>query len=650
MSRVIDKFRQTLNKTLSDREMDVNYIPAQIGDGQGNVNVPNRPNFIYAQVNGVVQQVYNGILSPQYATNCWVTRKASDPNFLQTVETRGDQPLGVNTTLITAGYPPSTWYEYGGKDPIFLDLRQFLPGMVRKNVASGMLVDVIRDWSFGTSIRWFDNLLGQDLTSYIPTTPGNAALILFTVNNAGTIVLTKGAETTLTTLSLDNTPTPPNDTVRILGIERVYYGQTALVEGLVNATDFFDPRMANFTNHNYIFGLLGGSGSSMYHLTQGQYNWVASGSGTTAGGHTIENNGTPMTTRGNLNFIGATVTDNPGNNSTDVTITGGGGNGVTLSWFIDGALVSGSQLGMTYVLPANMTIGKITAYLETPGSGSTIADIILWNQASGSSSGSSLWNVHPANRPTLSSGSQSGVFTPDITSATTGQILSLDITSVGTGAGILTVTISNTAASGGIAASGSVVDGHLAVWNGTSGCSIKDGGAVPASPGLVKLSETLLSGSAINIDVTGISASYRHLKLMFQGRGTTGGVKNVQIQFNGDSGSNYYGEHSHAYGTTINSGENLAATNITVGYISGSDATAGFAGGFEATVFNYAQTTFVKSLVSTITTSQTTGTGNTDLLGESGWWNSTAAINEITLTTPTGGFATGTILSVYGLT
>ena len=43
----------------------------------------------------------------------------------------------------------------------------------------------------------------------------------------------------------------------------------------------------------------------------------------TGGGHIIENNGTPLTARANLNFIGATVADNAGNNSTDVTITGG---------------------------------------------------------------------------------------------------------------------------------------------------------------------------------------------------------------------------------------------------------------------------------------------------------------------------------------
>ena len=47
--------------------------------------------------------------------------------------------------------------------------------------------------------------------------------------------------------------------------------------------------------------------------------------GSGAGGHVIQEEGTPLTARANLNFIGASVTatDNAGNDATDVTITGG---------------------------------------------------------------------------------------------------------------------------------------------------------------------------------------------------------------------------------------------------------------------------------------------------------------------------------------
>lgn len=39
---------------------------------------------------------------------------------------------------------------------------------------------------------------------------------------------------------------------------------------------------------------------------------------------TVENNGAALTQQPNINFIGATVTDNPGNNSTDITVPSGG--------------------------------------------------------------------------------------------------------------------------------------------------------------------------------------------------------------------------------------------------------------------------------------------------------------------------------------
>jgi hypothetical protein len=54
--------------------------------------------------------------------------------------------------------------------------------------------------------------------------------------------------------------------------------------------------------------------------------WV-NGTGGTGGGHTIQDEGTPLTQRTNLNFVGAgvAVTDDAGNDATIVTISAGGG-------------------------------------------------------------------------------------------------------------------------------------------------------------------------------------------------------------------------------------------------------------------------------------------------------------------------------------
>jgi hypothetical protein len=58
-------------------------------------------------------------------------------------------------------------------------------------------------------------------------------------------------------------------------------------------------------------------------------------SGAPGTGHVIEDNGTPFTQRANLNFIGATVEDDAGNDATKVTFSGGTGSGT-----IDGAGVA----------------------------------------------------------------------------------------------------------------------------------------------------------------------------------------------------------------------------------------------------------------------------------------------------------------------
>lgn len=68
------------------------------------------------------------------------------------------------------------------------------------------------------------------------------------------------------------------------------------------------------------------------------------------GGHTIQDEGTPLTQRTNLNFVGAgvTVTDDSGNDATVVTISGGGGT-------IDG---SGTTNEITYWVDSN-TVGAL---------------------------------------------------------------------------------------------------------------------------------------------------------------------------------------------------------------------------------------------------------------------------------------------------
>jgi hypothetical protein len=82
------------------------------------------------------------------------------------------------------------------------------------------------------------------------------------------------------------------------------------------------------------------------------------GIGGTGGGHTIEDEGTPLTQRTNLNFVGAnvTVTDDAGNDATVVTISGGGSGTVN-------TIVAGNNIDVDATDPANPIVSVETLTL-----------------------------------------------------------------------------------------------------------------------------------------------------------------------------------------------------------------------------------------------------------------------------------------------
>lgn len=70
------------------------------------------------------------------------------------------------------------------------------------------------------------------------------------------------------------------------------------------------------------------------------------------GGHTIEDEGSPLTTRTKLNFVGAgvSVTDDAGDDATVVTINGGSGSGITRTIVVtSGSATLGSTASVDYV-------------------------------------------------------------------------------------------------------------------------------------------------------------------------------------------------------------------------------------------------------------------------------------------------------------
>lgn len=151
-------------------------------------------------------------------------------------------------------------------------------------------------------------------------------------------------------------------------------------------------------------------------------------------------------------------------------------------------------------------------------------------------------------------------------------------------------------------------------------------------------------------DVSSISGSYKHLKVMLYGRSAVASAADwIRIRFNNDTGSNYDTRMTHQTGqTTIATDAAYGDTSIKwLAEFPGTSSSAGFVGQLEITIANYADTNFHK----TIHWNGAAKQGASDLRGltGAGLWRSTSAINRIQIASTNGNMLAGSRLTIYGL-
>ena len=257
----------------------------------------------------------------------------------------------------------------------------------------------------------------------------------------------------------------------------------------------------------------------------------------------------------------------------------------------------------------------------------------------------------------------------DLKGGTTGQILSKtsatdldftwvsanpgDITGVTAGIGISgggtsgDVTVTNSMAtafttSGDlIQATGSGTFARLAT--GTNGQYLTTNGttnswATPASGGMTLISTTSLTGSSVVL--SSIAGTYKNLQLIIRDFRTSVNNENFHIRFNGATGTSYYSTET-----------SLSAVNVAF------DVNRLIASGNSSTVSNsltciniwdYANTVTWKISDFLMIMNNGTTTSNLNYQKFSGFFNSTAAISSITISTGSGTFSEGTAL-LYGV-
>lgn len=169
------------------------------------------------------------------------------------------------------------------------------------------------------------------------------------------------------------------------------------------------------------------------------------------------------------------------------------------------------------------------------------------------------------------------------------------------------------------------------------------------SGSMVKLATGDLGSDTATIDFTSISGAYRSLHIILQARMTENTVDNFfYVQFNGDTGANYWDQRFYATGSTTSPAANNAQTKGACGLVVGATGRANSASVILMDIPFYAGTTFEKTMLTHHGEMYST---NSMIAGF--WairWGSTAAITSIKFLLATGNFLSGSTATLYGLT
>lgn len=168
-----------------------------------------------------------------------------------------------------------------------------------------------------------------------------------------------------------------------------------------------------------------------------------------------------------------------------------------------------------------------------------------------------------------------------------------------------------------------------------------------------QLAEVVVGGGgAASIDLPNIPATYRSLVLEIYGRcdRAAQNFDQLAMRFNADANNNYDYLVSGHYTTSHVSLSGQAAAFALVSYIPGAAAPANRAASVRIIIPRYADTTFDHLYY--LLGMEIHGTTGTNVIGQFGGgnWRSTAAINQITLTTENGAnFLGGSVATLYGI-
>ena len=156
------------------------------------------------------------------------------------------------------------------------------------------------------------------------------------------------------------------------------------------------------------------------------------------------------------------------------------------------------------------------------------------------------------------------------------------------------------------------------------------------------------TGSSGTITFTSIPQTYKHLQIRCIARSSESAAQtNYDMQFNGDTGSNYAYHYLAAVGSSVIASGAATQSSIFLSAMAAASAPANVVSPKIIDIHDYASTTKYKTVRKF--EGQINSTYGGQIHTSSGLWMNTAAITSITLFVPGYNFTTQSTFALYGM-
>jgi hypothetical protein len=193
---------------------------------------------------------------------------------------------------------------------------------------------------------------------------------------------------------------------------------------------------------------------------------------------------------------------------------------------------------------------------------------------------------------------------------------------------------------------------------GSTGNVLTVAGGVPtwaapsAGGGYTLLDTKTFDDTVTNYTFTSIAGTYKHLFIVGEGLQSAvpnGNFDGLRIQYNADTGSNYYYAYIRTIQTSVSGDSVVAYTNLFTGLCMADTNDTAALGNFSYFIPNYSNTSTFKSAYAQSFACISNAAATTSSAFHNGVWNSATAITSIKLTSSEGYNLKAGTLKLYGV-